>query len=70
MPVVLGGGVSGLSAAYYLTRNKISKVQVLEASQRVGGWIRSNIHDDFIFEHGITTCTFISNTTIFISIVN
>ncbi|XP_026480290.1 protoporphyrinogen oxidase-like [Ctenocephalides felis] len=55
MPVVLGGGVSGLSAAYYLTRNKVGKVQVLEASQRVGGWIRSNIHDDFIFEHGPRT---------------
>jgi len=39
--VVLGGGLGGLSAAYYLTKCSSNvKVVVLEGSGRVGGWVR------------------------------
>jgi oxygen-dependent protoporphyrinogen oxidase len=39
---VLGGGVSGLSAAYYLSKSSPkTKILVIEGSKRVGGWIRS-----------------------------
>lgn len=40
---VLGGGISGLSAAYYLARfsPETTKVVLVEGSHRVGGWIRS-----------------------------
>ncbi|KAH3794896.1 protoporphyrinogen oxidase-like [Dreissena polymorpha] len=40
--VVIGGGISGLSSAYYLKKSaKFSKIIILEASNRVGGWIKT-----------------------------
>ncbi|KAJ3365486.1 oxygen-dependent protoporphyrinogen oxidase [Allomyces javanicus] len=39
---VVGGGISGLASAYYIkTALPRAKITVLEASPRVGGWIRS-----------------------------
>ncbi|KAF2455304.1 hypothetical protein BDY21DRAFT_396643 [Lineolata rhizophorae] len=39
---VLGGGITGLTTAYYLTRSyPHAKVTVYEASGRLGGWVRS-----------------------------
>ncbi|KAI7865922.1 hypothetical protein BDF14DRAFT_1952186 [Spinellus fusiger] len=39
---VLGGGISGLSTAFYLSRSApTTKIVVVEAGNRVGGWIRS-----------------------------
>ncbi|RUS24449.1 protoporphyrinogen oxidase [Jimgerdemannia flammicorona] len=40
---VLGGGISGLSAAYYLSQNvpATTKIVLFEGSKRVGGWIES-----------------------------
>ncbi|CAO3628376.1 unnamed protein product [Mucor fragilis] len=39
---VLGGGISGLSAAYYLSKaSPKTKILVVEGSKRVGGWIKS-----------------------------
>ncbi|KAI9483970.1 MAG: protoporphyrinogen oxidase [Benjaminiella poitrasii] len=40
---VLGGGISGLSAAYYLSRlaPKTTKIVLIEGKDRVGGWIQS-----------------------------
>lgn len=54
MTVILGGGISGLSAAYYAAKNaKITSVSLLEASNRVGGWIRSRVSPNgAIFEQG------------------
>ena len=39
--VVLGGGISGLSAAWKLSRNNRANVTLIERSDRVGGWMRS-----------------------------
>ncbi|XP_035730865.1 protoporphyrinogen oxidase-like isoform X2 [Vespa mandarinia] len=57
MTVVLGGGISGLSAAYYALKNpKIGPITVLEASNRLGGWIRSyELSNGIIFEKGPRT---------------
>lgn len=53
---VLGGGISGLSAAFSLvTRHKNVKVKLLEASGRYGGWIKSEKRKDVIFEAGPRT---------------
>jgi oxygen-dependent protoporphyrinogen oxidase len=40
---VLGGGISGLSAAYYLARlaPTTTKIVLIEGKERVGGWIQS-----------------------------
>lgn len=39
---ILGGGISGLSAAYYLSKaSPKTKILLIEGSKRVGGWIRS-----------------------------
>ena len=47
---VLGGGISGLSSAFYLSRRfPQARIVLLEASHRAGGWIRSrrvNVKDD------------------------
>ncbi|XP_043915393.1 protoporphyrinogen oxidase [Protopterus annectens] len=52
--VVIGGGISGLTACYHLSKNSsFSKVVLLESSGRLGGWIRSSrTEDGAIFEHG------------------
>jgi len=57
MTVILGGGISGLSAAYYAINDaRLSSVILLEASSRVGGWIRSrNSPSGAIFEQGPRT---------------
>ncbi|MFV0339424.1 MAG: protoporphyrinogen oxidase [Parachlamydiaceae bacterium] len=47
---VLGGGISGLAAAYQL--QKKCSVTLLEKESRVGGWIRSESKEGFFFESG------------------
>ncbi|KAK7886688.1 hypothetical protein WMY93_026309 [Mugilogobius chulae] len=51
---VLGGGIGGLAAAHYLSRSaQPTKVIVLEASSRFGGWLWSNRRSDgAVFELG------------------
>lgn len=39
--VILGGGIGGLSTAYYLLKSSTHKVVLIEATNRLGGWIRS-----------------------------
>lgn len=56
---VIGGGISGLSAAYYLSRAQLpnlSNIVVLEAGNRLGGWVHSRRCDDgAVFEFGPRT---------------
>jgi oxygen-dependent protoporphyrinogen oxidase len=52
--IVLGGGISGLVAALELQRSG-SSVRLLEASDRLGGVIRSRRVDGFLVEHGPNT---------------
>lgn len=49
--VVLGAGIGGLAAAWQLQK-KGYDVVVLEASNRCGGWIRSENEGGFFFETG------------------
>jgi oxygen-dependent protoporphyrinogen oxidase len=55
--VVVGGGITGLSAAYYLQKEIAEKklpftVQLIEASDRLGGKIKTNKKNGFIIEQG------------------
>ncbi len=55
--IVIGGGITGLSAAYRLKRESEIRdmpleVILLEASDKVGGVIRTEHRDGFIIEHG------------------
>ncbi|KAF1808997.1 Protoporphyrinogen oxidase [Eremomyces bilateralis CBS 781.70] len=57
---ILGGGITGLSTAFYLREAlPSSKITIYEGSDRVGGWIRSTAKGigsgDVIFEHGPRT---------------
>ncbi|KAG0236567.1 hypothetical protein BGW42_003222 [Actinomortierella wolfii] len=56
---ILGGGISGLSTAWYLTRASSSvRITLLEASNRTGGWLSSSREVDpihggsFLLERG------------------
>ena len=49
--VVVGGGISGLTAAYRLTQKGIP-FRLLEASPRLGGVIRTEVRDAFLLEGG------------------
>ncbi|XP_029360863.1 protoporphyrinogen oxidase isoform X1 [Echeneis naucrates] len=51
---VLGGGIGGLAASYYLCKSpQVTKVIVLESSSRFGGWLWSTRRSDgAVFEHG------------------
>ena len=49
--IVIGAGISGLSAAYWLKQQGHS-VQILEKADRVGGSIQTTQEDGLIIEHG------------------
>jgi protoporphyrinogen/coproporphyrinogen III oxidase len=55
--VVIGGGITGLSAAHRLvTIKKQTKcplqITLIEASERLGGVVKSERHSDYVIEHG------------------
>ena len=55
--VIIGGGLSGLAAAFRLTELKgkgqfAGKFLLLEAGERLGGSIQSRTHNDFLLELG------------------
>lgn len=55
---VLGGGISGLAAAYRLTQITPTpkRIVLLEASSRLGGWVHSSrLEDGVVYEHGPRT---------------
>jgi oxygen-dependent protoporphyrinogen oxidase len=54
---VVGGGLAGLTAAYYLSRAlPDARITLIEASDRTGGWIKSipvhTEHGETVFEAG------------------
>lgn len=58
MTAILGAGISGLSAGYYLLKKGLpSPTVIYEASNRIGGWIRTDRfnEDGFVFEAGPRT---------------
>ena len=50
---VIGGGLSGLTAAYYLHRaNPAAELVVFEAADQLGGVIQTERRDGWLIEHG------------------
>lgn len=52
--VIVGGGLSGLTAAYHL-QNEGLLVKIVEASDRVGGRIKTDNVKGFLLDHGFQT---------------
>jgi oxygen-dependent protoporphyrinogen oxidase len=51
--VILGGGISGLSIAWYLSKySEHLEIVLLEKNERLGGWIRTEEVNGFLFERG------------------
>ena len=55
--IVIGGGITGLTACYRLQREAAARgipldITLLEASKRVGGVIQTERRDGFLMEHG------------------
>ena len=51
--IIVGGGISGLTAAYYLKRARRDlSLTLLEARDRLGGVITTSQHDGFVVEGG------------------
>ncbi len=65
--IVVGAGISGLSAAYNLYKNNISTI-VLEASQRVGGRMTTDMIGDHPFDRGAQFLS--SSYTNILSLIN
>lgn len=54
---ILGGGITGLATAYYLSTKLPSvKIRLFEGSSRLGGWLHSRTvnvgNGNVVFEHG------------------
>ncbi len=50
--IVVGGGVSGLTAAAYLARAKLSVI-LLEKNEKCGGLVNTFVKDGFLFDGGV-----------------
>lgn len=52
--VILGGGISGLSLAYFLKKRMKERIQItlLEKKEKVGGWVQTRDLNDFLIERG------------------
>ncbi|MCB1181637.1 MAG: protoporphyrinogen oxidase [Chlamydiia bacterium] len=52
--IILGGGISGLSTAWYLKKfsQRPLNISVIEKKGRVGGWIETYREEDLLFELG------------------
>lgn len=52
--VIIGGGISGLTLAYYLKKKfkNSASIKIMEKSNRVGGWINTVNQKGFLFEKG------------------
>jgi oxygen-dependent protoporphyrinogen oxidase len=51
MIVIVGGGISGLSLAYYLQKQGVA-FKLIEQNKRTGGYIRSIRQKEYLFEEG------------------
>ncbi len=49
---IIGGGISGLTAAYYLEQQEGINITLLEKSDRIGGRIKTDEVDGFLLDHG------------------
>lgn len=57
--LILGGGITGLSAAWYLQKSRPeAQITLLEKQNRLGGWIRTTQERGFLFEKGPRTFLF------------
>lgn len=53
---ILGGGITGLSAAWFAYKsNPKAKITLFEKGARLGGWIRTSQEEGFLFEKGPRT---------------
>ena len=55
--IIIGGGITGLTAAYYLQKQATQQglsleVKLVEASHRIGGKLQTFVKDGFIIERG------------------
>ena len=64
--IILGAGISGLSAAHFLSK-KSDDFIILEESNRVGGWINSEKIDGYTCENGPNTV--LLNNTAFLELL-
>lgn len=48
---IIGAGISGLTAAYYLEQSGY-EVNIIEKSDRVGGRVKTDVVDGFLLDHG------------------
>lgn len=55
--VILGGGVSGLSLAFWL--QKFCEVVVLEKEEQAGGWLQTEQSSGFLFDKGPRTFRYV-----------
>lgn len=54
---ILGGGISGLSYAWFLKKQRPNlEITILEKEDRLGGWIHTTENQGFLFEQGPRSC--------------
>lgn len=49
--LIVGGGISGLSLAYFISKAG-KQVKLVESNSRLGGWIESSTKNGFLLERG------------------
>lgn len=60
--VILGGGISGLACVWFLNQYfPDANITIIEKTDRLGGWIRTETHNGFLFDKGPRSCRTIGN---------
>ncbi len=67
---IVGAGLAGLTAAYYLLKEGIRKIVIVEASNRAGGLLKSEKVGNYIFDAGGSHIIFSRSIRVLNEIIN
>ncbi len=66
---IIGAGLAGLTAAYYLLKQGVRNIVIVESSSRVGGLLRSEKVDGYSFDIGGSHIIFSKNSEVLSEII-
>lgn len=67
---IIGAGLAGLTAAYYLLKQGVRNIVIIESSSRAGGLLRSEKVDGYLFDIGGSHIIFSKNSKVLSEVID